>query len=229
EQPLFSTKAHVFQIDPDTKKNWIPASKLAINVSYYYDNGRNSYRIVGVDGSKALVNSVITPNMTFTKTSQKFGQWLDPRSSIVYGLGFPTEQDLTKFIEKFKEIKELTRQSSAQPIQEINGSENHLDTSHHNTAQHSRNSSISSVQVSIMIMINQTEVQLKYENDRLKLALAQSSGNAKKWEVELQTLKNNNARLTAALQESTSNVDEWKKQLASYKEDCTRLKAKVRY
>ncbi|KAL0107826.1 hypothetical protein PUN28_014837 [Cardiocondyla obscurior] len=27
------------------------------------------------------------------------------------------------------------------------------------------------------------EVQLKYENDRLKLALAQSSANAKKWEV----------------------------------------------
>ena len=28
-----------------------------------------------------------------------------------------------------------------------------------------------------------TEMQLKYENDRLKLALAQSSANAKKWEV----------------------------------------------
>merc|ERR1712029_500147 len=36
------------------------------------------------------------------------------------------------------------------------------------------------------------EAQLKYENDRLKLALAQSSANAKKWEVELTTLKNNN-------------------------------------
>lgn len=29
------------------------------------------------------------------------------------------------------------------------------------------------------------EMQLKYENDRLKLALAQSSANAKKWEVSL--------------------------------------------
>merc|ERR1711997_564375 len=68
------------------------------------------------------------------------------------------------------------------------------------------------------------EAQLKYENDRLKLALAQSSANAKKWEVELTTLKNNNARLTSALQESTANVEEWKRQLNSYKEENSRLK-----
>ena len=55
-----------------------------------------------------------------------------------------------------------------------------------------------------------------------------SSANAKKWEVELQTLKNNNARLTTALQESTSNVEQWKKQLASYKEESARMKKKVR-
>ena len=51
-----------------------------------------------------------------------------------------------------------------------------------------------------------------------------SSANAKKWEVELATLKNNNARLTSALQESTANVEEWKRQLHSYKEENTRLK-----
>merc|ERR1711990_110332 len=68
------------------------------------------------------------------------------------------------------------------------------------------------------------EAQLKYEKDRLKLALAQSSANAKKWEVELTTLKNNNARLTSALQESTANVEEWKRQLNSYKEENSRLK-----
>ena len=54
-----------------------------------------------------------------------------------------------------------------------------------------------------------------------------SSANAKKWEVELQTLKNNNARLTTALQESTTNVEEWKKQLAMYKEESARMKKKV--
>lgn len=53
-----------------------------------------------------------------------------------------------------------------------------------------------------------------------------SSANAKKWEVELATLKSNNLRLTSALQESTANVDEWKKQLQAYKEENTRLKTK---
>ena len=55
-----------------------------------------------------------------------------------------------------------------------------------------------------------------------------SSANAKKWETELQTLKNNNARLTAALQESTTNVEEWKKQLNAYREESLKLRKKVR-
>ena len=54
-----------------------------------------------------------------------------------------------------------------------------------------------------------------------------SSANAKKWEVELHTLKNNNARLTTALQESTANVEEWKRQLATYKEESARMKLKA--
>jgi len=56
------------------------------------------------------------------------------------------------------------------------------------------------------------------------IVLIYSSANAKKWEIELQTLKNNNLRLTNALQESTANVDEWKRQLQSYKEENQRLK-----
>ncbi len=43
---------------------------------------------------QAIINSTITPNMTFTKTSQKFGQWADSRANTVYGLGFSTEQQL---------------------------------------------------------------------------------------------------------------------------------------
>ncbi|KAF7241526.1 hypothetical protein EYD10_11997 [Varanus komodoensis] len=52
EQPIFTTRAHVFQIDPATKKNWVPASKQAVTVSYFYDSTRNSYRIISVDGAK---------------------------------------------------------------------------------------------------------------------------------------------------------------------------------
>lgn len=52
EQPIFSTRAHVFQIDPNTKKNWVPTSKHAVTVSYFYDSTRNVYRIISLDGSK---------------------------------------------------------------------------------------------------------------------------------------------------------------------------------
>ena len=44
--------------------------------------------------SKVLINSTITANMTFTKTSPKFGQWSDHRANTVFGLGFSSEKDL---------------------------------------------------------------------------------------------------------------------------------------
>jgi len=34
--------------------------------------------------------------MTFTKTSQKFGQWSDTKANTVYGLGFSSEDELLK-------------------------------------------------------------------------------------------------------------------------------------
>ncbi len=52
EQALFSLKAHVFQIDPATKRNWIPASKHAITVSFFFDAVRSVYRIISVGGTK---------------------------------------------------------------------------------------------------------------------------------------------------------------------------------
>lgn len=52
EQPIYSTRAHVFQIDPNTKKNWLPTSKHAVTVSYFYDSTRNVYRIISLDGTK---------------------------------------------------------------------------------------------------------------------------------------------------------------------------------
>lgn len=58
---------------------------------------------------QAVINSTITPNMTFTQTSQKFGQWSDVRANTVYGLGFASESELGKFIEKFNEVKEATK------------------------------------------------------------------------------------------------------------------------
>jgi len=274
EQPIFTCKAHVFHIDPKTKRSWLPASSAAVNVSFFYDSSRALYRIISVEGTKAVINSTITPNMTFTKTSQKFGQWSDVRANTVYGLGFSSEVELNKFIEKFHEVKEATRtatkplngttpttSASASPVAARSAStvvtgvpttdnqdmyagqanQNELNSnllkSQLAASVHSRSQSLSQPgqqpQDSPKKSVDKGpapnpplsgEAQLKYENDRLKLALAQSSANAKKWEVELTTLKNNNARLTSALQESTANVEEWKRQLNSYKEENSRLK-----
>ncbi|KAG8201204.1 hypothetical protein JTE90_028855 [Oedothorax gibbosus] len=295
EQPIFTTKAHVFHIDPKTKRSWVPASSQAVNVSFFYDSTRNLYRIISVEGSKAVINSTITPNMTFTKTSQKFGQWSDIRANTVYGLGFASEPELNKFIEKFQEVKEATRQAAQQKAQQqqqqTNGSAStpvtsasaspcssrsvptppvppsqtpeaddcppidHVvsslpsnvndlaNTLKSSLVAHQRSQSLSGLQASkatdspkhqakdkqsvASLSQSTVEAQLRYENDRLKLALAQSSANAKKWEVELQTLKSNNARLTGALQESTANVEEWKRQLQALKEENTKMKSRV--
>jgi homer protein len=52
-----------------------------------------------------VINSTVTPNMTFTKTSQKFGQWSDVRANTVYGLGFSSEAELNKVKSKRLETK----------------------------------------------------------------------------------------------------------------------------
>ena len=49
---------------------------------------------------KALINSIVTPRMTFTKTSQKFGQWIDFKLNLVYGLGFSNDVELNKVKKK---------------------------------------------------------------------------------------------------------------------------------
>jgi hypothetical protein len=54
-----------------------------------------------------------------------------------------------------------------------------------------------------------------------------SSINAKKWQEDLEILRNNNAKLTTALQESHANVEEWKRQLQFYRDECSRLRQMV--
>nr|CAD7258230.1 unnamed protein product [Timema shepardi] len=219
-KPIFSCKAHVFHIDPKTKRSWISASSSAVSVSFFYDSTRSLYRIISVEGTKAVINSTITPNMTFTKTSQKFGQWSDVRANTVYGLGFSSEAELNKFIEKFQEVKEATRLAAAKA--NANGtSSGPGESPKHQAKTGEKAPPPTTTAPSPPTMVTGSgEAQLKYENDRL------NSANAKKWEIELATLKNNNVRLTSALQESTANVEEWKRQLQSYKEENQRLKTK---
>ncbi|XP_076305112.1 homer protein homolog 1-like isoform X2 [Tachypleus tridentatus] len=290
EQPIFTTKAHVFHIDPKTKRAWIPASSQAISVSFFYDSSRDLYRIISVEGTKAVVNSTVTCNMTFTKTSQKFGQWSDVKTGTVYGLGFPSEGDLNKFIEKFQEVKEATRQASVHQKShqaQVNGSSITPSTSGSGSPSSTRSqakqqpapsekkpteeqpvnsvtnqidqiSLSSSYSASTQNEINSLKSPLVPHQRSQSLSRLQSgktpgspkhhhlkekysvpslpqsaveaqlnSANAKKWEIELQTLKNNNVRLAGALQESTTNVEEWKKQLQTLKEENSKMKTRA--
>eukprot|EP00064_Thunnus_orientalis_P002987 superscaffoldBa00000235_g2995 len=290
EQPIYTTRAHVFQIDPTTKKNWVPASKQAVTVSYFYDSTRNSYRIISFQtdplsftprllchlirssahhphscqrhstlppsvtllplarslaeshtqympayyyrahddgGNLVIINSTITPNMTFTKTSQKFGQWADSRANTVFGLGFSSEQQLTKFAEKFQEVKEAAKLARDKSQEKVETMSNHSQESGRETPSTNQASSINGTDDEKISHVGPEAALLKNENELLKSAVEQSNTNAKKWETELQTLRENNARLVDALQESSANVESWKKQLSACKEESDTLREKI--
>ena len=61
EQPIFSCKAHVFHIDPKTKRSWIPASSSAVSVSFFHDSTRQIYRIISVEGPKVSEPMTTSP------------------------------------------------------------------------------------------------------------------------------------------------------------------------
>ncbi|XP_078527464.1 homer protein homolog 3 [Lissotriton helveticus] len=223
EQPIFSARAHVFQIDPSTKRNWIPASKHAVTVSYFYDATRNVYRVISVGGTKAIINSTITPNMTFTKTSQKFGQWADSRANTVYGLGFASEQQLSQFAEKFQEVKEAARlaREKSQDRTELTHPALHLGS------QQSPVISINGPSDDKLFRSQSADTEITTEKERLKKMLSEGSVCEVQWEAEFFSLQDSNNKLVAALQEANASVEQWKKQLAAYQEETERLRQRV--
>ncbi|XP_013929678.1 homer protein homolog 1 [Pantherophis guttatus] len=227
EQPIYSTRAHVFQIDPNTKKNWVPTSKHAVTVSYFYDSTRNVYRIISLDGSKAIINSTITPNMTFTKTSQKFGQWADSRANTVYGLGFSSEHHLSKFAEKFQEFKEAARLAKEKSQEKMELTSTPSQESAGDIQSPLTPESINGTDDERTMPEVTQNSEPRAEATQNALPFAHSSAISKHWEAELATLKGNNAKLTAALLESTANVKQWKQQLAAYQEEAERLHKRV--
>ncbi|XP_064424482.1 homer protein homolog 3 isoform X2 [Latimeria chalumnae] len=231
EQPIFSTRAHVFQIDPATKRNWIPASKHAVTVSYFYDAARNVYRIISVGGTKAIINSTITPNMSFTKTSQKFGQWADSRANTVYGLGFASEQHLLQFAEKFREVKEaarLAREKSQDKIEltnpalNITSAQNIIGCDVHPPPAQSMSSNGPGEEK--LFRSQSADIEFTTERERIKKMLSEGSVCEVQWEAEFFTLQDSNSKLVAALHEANANVEQWKKQLAAYQEETEKLR-----
>ncbi|XP_021459169.2 homer protein homolog 3b isoform X1 [Oncorhynchus mykiss] len=234
EQPIFSARAHVFQIDPATKRNWLPASKHAVTVSFFYDANRSVYRIISVGGTKAIINSTITPNMTFTKTSQKFGQWADSRANTVYGLGFATEQQLQQFSDQFKEVKEaarLAREKSQEKFELTNPALNIAAPQLSQDLSEDRHSppllTVNGPEDKLFRSKSADMEQLTSEKERIKKMLSEGSICEINLEAELFTLQDSNAKLVAALHEANTGVEEWKKQLAEYQEETGRLRDQV--
>uniref|UniRef100_A0A8C2C4Z7 Homer protein homolog 3-like n=1 Tax=Cyprinus carpio TaxID=7962 RepID=A0A8C2C4Z7_CYPCA len=231
EQPVFSLKAHVFQIDPATKRNWIPASKHAVTVSFFYDAGRSVYRIISVGGTKAIINSTITPNMTFTKTSQKFGQWADSRANTVYGLGFATEQQLQQFAEQFKEFKEaarLVRDKSQEKFELLSPG---LNISSPQVLSEDRQSppvlGVNGSSEDKLFRSKSADMEESTEKEQMRKMLSEGSICERNSDAELFSLRDSNTKLVAALHEANSSIDQWKKLLAEYQEETDRLREQV--
>uniref|UniRef100_A0A0A9Z533 WH1 domain-containing protein n=1 Tax=Lygus hesperus TaxID=30085 RepID=A0A0A9Z533_LYGHE len=236
EQPIFTCRAHVFHIDPKTKRSWIPASTSAVNVSFFYDCSRSLYRIISVEGSKFIEKFQEVKEAT-RATNNKAPNGNASTTPVTSANASPITSRASGGA--LSDAGPLLDPPSMQPscTSPAPASSAADDVSSHLRGGSSAAPSESPKHEPFGQMkldakspapgpTSTSEQQLRHDNERLKIALASSSANAKKWEVELSTLKNNNLRLTSALQESTANVDEWKRQLHSYKEENQRLKSK---
>ncbi|XP_007943675.1 homer protein homolog 3 [Orycteropus afer afer] len=227
EQPIFSTRAHVFQIDPTTKRNWIPAGKHALTVSYFYDATRNVYRIISIGGAKAIINSTVTPNMTFTKTSQKFGQWADSRANTVYGLGFASEQHLTQFAEKFQEVKEAARlaREKSQDGGELTSPA--LGLASHQVPPTPLVSANGPPSDEKLFRSQSADAPGPTERERLKKMLSEGSVGEVQWEAEFFALQDSNNKLAGALREANAAAAQWRQQLEVQRVEAERLRQRV--
>lgn len=215
----------MFQIDPSTKRNWIPAGKHALTVSYFYDASRNVYRIISIGGAKAIINSTVTPNMTFTKTSQKFGQWADSRANTVYGLGFASEQHLTQFAEKFQEVKEAAR-LAREKSQDGEFTSPALALASHQVPP-SPLVSTNGPGEEKLFRSQSAEAPGPTERERLKKMLSEGSVGEVQWEAEFFALQDSNNKLAGALREANAAAAQWRQQLEAQRAEAERLRQRV--
>ncbi|OQV25855.1 putative Homer protein-like protein 1 [Hypsibius exemplaris] len=243
EQPLLSVKAHVYHIDPKSKKSWIPATSQAVPVSFFYDSTRTLYRIISVEGTKAVINSIVTPSMVVTKTSQKFLQWSDSRANMVYGLGFSREEDLCCFLDKFREVKDLSQKQQHDEDEQqsvVSTSSLSVTLPPVTQAAHSHNNGAA-------VLVHQTSSQIRSTSPASSASSSSSprplvtpssigagyvhpqtpspapGGSPSNAGLNESQLRVENERLRDAFAKSSSNADKWKIQLKSLEEEKQRL------
>lgn len=117
---LYSAKAHVFYLNPETNSSWLPKARQAIPVSFIaspvsktspqskFHNPHtlsHELKLIGInERSELVLEDVITATTEFKKRSLKFCQWLDQHDNLM-GLGFDEDEELDKFLKRFDELK----------------------------------------------------------------------------------------------------------------------------
>ncbi|KAH9628221.1 hypothetical protein HF086_003053 [Spodoptera exigua] len=111
--------------------------------------------------------------MTFTKTSQKFGQWSDVRANTVYGLGFASEPELGKPKPEPEDMNVHQRAHSVSST--LQWALFRMESGYATVGRAPRGPLATAGPPAVIDPPppESIEQQLRYENDRLKLALAQ--------------------------------------------------------
>ncbi|KAF3699189.1 Homer protein -like protein 3 [Channa argus] len=181
EQPIFSARAHVFQIDPATKRNWIPASKHAVTVSFFYDANRNVYRIISVGG---------------TKFSEKFKEVKD---AARLAREKSQDKELANTALNIAAPQDLSDELQSPPVMCVNGPEDKLFRSQ------SADITLSSEKERIKKMLSEgsiCEMNLETEfftlqdsNAKLVAALHEANANVEQWKKQLAAYQEETERL----------------------------------
>ncbi|XP_060000826.1 homer protein homolog 3 isoform X1 [Lagenorhynchus albirostris] len=174
----------------------------------------------------AIINSTVTPNMTFTKTSQKFGQWADSRANTVYGLGFASEQHLTQFAEKFQEVKEAARlaREKSQDGGELTSPA--LGLTAHQVPPSPLVSSNGPGDEKLF-RSQSADAPGPAERERLRKMLSEGSVGEVQWEAEFFALQDSNNKLAGALREANAAAAQWRQQLEAQRAEAERLRQRV--
>ncbi|KAK3562285.1 hypothetical protein QTP86_033340 [Hemibagrus guttatus] len=170
--------------------------------------------------------------MTFTKTSQKFGQWADSRANTVYGLGFSTEQHLQQFSEQFREVKEaarLVREKSQEKFELIGPG---LNIAPLQALSEDRRSPTALLCVNgsgedKLFRSKSADLELASKKECVKKIRSEGSICETSMEAELFTLRESNAKLFTALREANSSIEQWKNQLSEYQQETHKLRDQV--
>jgi len=67
--------------------NWAPKTAGIANITLYHNAGGHTYRIVGLDGSNAALNSPLSAGLQYSESSPTFHMWTDAQQQT-FGLNF---------------------------------------------------------------------------------------------------------------------------------------------